>query len=154
MLNVTREMKGTTLVLRLKGSIDESTPLEQAFGAPAPVIEVNCREITSINSSGVKAWIRYFQAAAKGGSRFSFHECSQSIVDQINFIMNFTCGGKVESIFLPFCCESCNTPALALFKCDDLRAAQLQVTPPACVKCGAATSFDEIPEEYLGFLTR
>lgn len=154
MVNVVKEQKGNALVVRLTGSIEETVNFDQLIGPPPAELWVNCKEVPRINSVGVKGWIKYFQAATAKGTKLKLMECSTSIVEQINLISNFTCGGTVESIFVPFSCTGCKTELVGLFKCDDLKRLQLKLPELKCSKCGGKAVFDDIPEEYFGFLMR
>jgi hypothetical protein len=115
-------------------------------------MDVVTKEVPRINSVGVKAWIKYFQSVSAKGVQLRFLECSTAIVEQINLISNFACGGSIESIYVPFCCTSCNTELLGLFRTEDLKKIQFQLPDLKCSKCGGVASFDDIPEEYFGFL--
>jgi hypothetical protein len=136
------------------GSIEESVNFDQLLGPPQPEMEINCKEIPRINSVGVKGWIKYFQSCQAKGSKLRFVECSTAIVEQINLISNFICGGVVESIFVPFSCTGCKGELVGLFKTADLKKLQLKLPDLKCTKCGNKAVFDDIPEEYFGFLTR
>jgi hypothetical protein len=153
-VNVSKEQKGATLVVRLSGSIEENVNFDQLLGPPSAEIHVVCKEVTRINSVGVKAWIRYFQAAQAKGSKLRFQECSTAIVEQINLISNFTAGGLVESIYVPFSCLGCKSELVGLFKTEDLKKMKFQLPELKCTKCGGKATFDDIPEEYFGFLMR
>jgi anti-anti-sigma regulatory factor/endogenous inhibitor of DNA gyrase (YacG/DUF329 family) len=154
LLNITKEQKGPTLLVRLSGSIEESVNFDQLIGPPPPQLTVNCKEIPRINSVGVKAWIKYFQGAQTKGTQLTLVECSTAIVEQINLISNFVCGGKVESVYVPFACEKCKSELVGLFKTEDLKRMQLKLPEVKCTKCGGKAVFDDIPEEYFGFLSR
>jgi hypothetical protein len=154
LLNVIKEQKGPVLIVRLSGSIEESVNFDEVLGPPPAEMDINCKEIPRINSIGVKAWIRYFQGAQAKGTRIRFLECSTAIVEQINLISNFTCGGEVESIYVPFSCTQCKTELVGLFKTEDLKKLDLELPELKCSKCGGKAIFDDIPDEYLGFLTR
>lgn len=154
MLNVTKEQNAGVLTVRLTGSIEENVNFEQLIGTPPAELVVNCKEVPRINSVGVKAWIKYFQNCQAKGTKIRFVECSIPIVEQINLISNFTCGGTVESIFVPFACVGCKSELVGLFKVADLRRIQLKLPELKCSKCGNKAVFDDIPEEYFGFLDR
>jgi anti-anti-sigma regulatory factor/DNA-directed RNA polymerase subunit RPC12/RpoP len=154
LVNVVKEQKGSALVVRLTGSIEESVNFDQLIGPPPGELWVNCKEIPRINSVGVKAWIKYFQSCQAKGTKLKFFECSTAIVEQINLISNFTCGGAVESIFVPFSCTGCKSELVGLFKCEDLKKIQMKLPDLKCSKCGGKAVFDDIPEEYFGFLMR
>ena len=154
MLNVVKEQKGGTLVVFLTGSIEENVDLEKVIGPPSPQMQISCKGVTRINSIGVKAWIKYFQIAHQQGTQLMFYECSTAIVEQINLIFNFICGGTVDSIFVPFTCTNCKSELVGLFKCEAIKKAHFQIPPLKCSKCGGHAVFDDIPEEYFGFLSR
>jgi anti-anti-sigma regulatory factor/DNA-directed RNA polymerase subunit RPC12/RpoP len=153
-LNVVKEQKGSALLVRLSGSVEESVNFDQLIGPPPPELIVSSKEIPRINSVGVKAWIKYFQSAQAKGTKLTFIECSTAIAEQINLISNFTCGGTVESIYVPFACTSCKSELVGLFKTADLKKLNLKLPELKCTKCGGKAVFDDIPEEYLGFLAR
>jgi hypothetical protein len=153
-VNVTKEQKGNLLSVRLMGSIEESVNFDQLLGPPPPEMEVNCKEIPRINSVGVKAWIKYFQACQAKGTKLRFKECSIAIVEQINLISNFTCGGTVVSLFVPFSCSTCKSELVGLFKSEDLKKMGLNIPDLKCTKCNGKAIFDDIPEEFFSFLSR
>lgn len=149
MINVVKEQKGNSLIVRFSGSIEENVNFDQLVGpAPAELV-VNCKGITRINSVGVKSWIKYFQSVKN--TRFVFQECSTAIVEQMNLISNFTCGGTVESIFVPFSCGNCKSELVGLFRVDALKKINFQIPDLKCSKCGNMAKFDDIPEEYFNF---
>ena len=154
MLNVVKEQKGNALVVRMTGKIEENVNFDQLVGAPPAELIVNTKGVTRINSVGVKAWIKYFQTAATKGTKLVFAECSTAIVEQINLISNFTCGGTVESIYVPFSCEPCKKEMVALFKTDALKAAAFQFPEMKCDKGACQAVFDDIPDEYFHFLMK
>ena len=154
MVNVVKEQKGTALAVKISGSIEENVNFDQLVGPPVAEMHINCKEITRINSVGVKAWIKYFQGVQAKGSKLRFVECSTAIVEQVNLISNFTCGGVVESVYVPFACVGCKSELVGLFKTDDLRRRNLQLPELKCSKCGGKAVFDDIPEEYFAFLSR
>jgi hypothetical protein len=154
LVNVTKEQKGPALVVRLSGSIEENVSFDQLIGPPPAELHLVCKEITRINSVGVKAWIKYFSTAQAKGTKLRFQECSTAIVEQINLISNFTAGGVVESIFVPFSCGGCKSELVGLFKCEDLKKLNFKLPELKCSKCAGKAIFDDIPEEYFAFLMR
>ena len=154
MINVIKEQKGTVLAVRLVGSIDENVVFDKLIGTPPAALDVNCKEISRINSVGVKAWIKFFQSCQAKGTKLKFLECSTPIVEQINLISNFVCNGIVESVYVPFSCKKCHTELVGLFKAEDLKKMKLKLPFLKCNKCGGEAEFDDVPEEYFGFLSR
>lgn len=155
MFHVAKEGRGDTLLVKFTGNIEENVDFSAHIGnITLPKLDLVLKEIPRINSVGVKAWIKYFQSVTSKGTQVRFIECSTAIVEQINLVSNFTCGAKVESIYVPFCCQNCSTELLGLFRTDDLRRIGYKIPDMKCAKCGGPASFDDIPEEYFGFLDR
>ena len=153
MLNVVKEKKGNALLLILTGSIEESVDFAKLFGDVAgPEVVVNSKGVARINSVGVKSWIKYFQTLAQKGIKLRWIECSTAIVEQLNLISNFSCGGVVESIFVPFSCTKCRSELVGLFGTDALKKSNFNLPELKCSKCGGKAEFDDIPEEYFNFL--
>lgn len=140
-------------IIHLTGVIDETVDFEKLLGAPsAAEMVVNCSGISRMNSVGVKAWVTYFEKAQRKGAKLVLQECSPIIVEQLNAIMNFACGGKIESVQLGFTCSSCSHAFTALAKIDVLKANGTEIEDRKCPKCGGDASFDDFPEEYFRFL--
>lgn len=154
MIKVAKEVNGNILTLRLSGSIEETVNLDEMVGTTPPEVRVDCKEVTRINSVGVKGWIKYFQGLQAKNVKLTFFQCSTAIVEQINLISNFVCGGTVESIYVPFACTNCKAELIALFRTTDLNPDAIQLPELKCTKCSNKAVFDDIEEEYFAFLSR
>jgi hypothetical protein len=154
MITVTREQKSGLTSIRISGTIDEQVDLQTEIGALPARVNIICRDVTGLNSSGVKSWIEFFGKAAAARIQFTFSECPPSIVEQLNYISNFGCGGKVISVSVPFTCSQCRNEARGTVKTEDLKSVAYQLPPVKCPQCGAPSSFEDSPEEYFGFLIR
>jgi hypothetical protein len=155
MLTANLGKKGNALIVQLTGDVDDAANLEGVIGGiPKPPMElhVNCAQINRINSVGVKGWIKYFRAAEANGVPVYFYDCSPAIVQQMNLVFNFLCGGKVLSLRANFACESCGATSLYTLKVPDLLQSSFNVPDQKCVKCGKAASFDDLPKMYFKFL--
>lgn len=154
MIKVTKENKGNVILLKLSGTIDESVNFDQQIGPLNGEVHIHTKEIVRINSVGVKNWIKYFQILKSRGVDLHFIECSTSIVEQINLITNFTANSSIDSIYVPFACENCNTELIALFRTTDLDRNDFKLPSLKCSKCSGNALFDDIEEEYFAFLER
>lgn len=154
MLKIEKQQQDGVVTLRLSGEIDETVDFKSAVGPAIGQLRVLTREISRINSAGIRQWILYFEGLRQAGVNFWFEECSPAVVDQINFISNFNAGGEVRSIYLPFTCELCHAELMALIQCKDLVTNHLHTPTLPCAKCPGKAHFDEIHDEYLGFLKR
>ena len=158
MLKVNQARKDNILSLRLEGTIDEDDDFTQVFGPQSPAlpgeIHVHCKDVSRINSSGVRSWIAYFQEFANRQVKLKFSECSPAITEQLSLIKNFNCGGLVESVYAPYACSKCHRQFVTLFKVDDLKGSWKNLPQATCPSCGGKAEFDDIPAEYFGFLAR
>lgn len=152
MLNVIKEQDGETLIVRLTGSINEWSDFDQLIGRPPAHLHVYCRNVPRINSEGIKSWVVFFEEAVRRGTELKFFECSTAIVEQLNLISNFSSGGEVVSIFIPFVCQDCKTEHVGLFETKNLRKKKFRLPKLKCPKCGGVVVFDDIQEEYFFFI--
>lgn len=152
MLTVTKQQSKAGLQIELSGAIEENVNFEQLIGAFQGSLIVNCKGVTRINSVGVKTWIRYFQNLKMQQKSFKFIEVSYPLIEQLNMISNFSCGGEVESILLPFSCIKCQTEFVAAAKTSELKQNGLKIPNVKCEKEQCAAQFDDDPDEYLYFL--
>lgn len=152
MITINKQQTPDGLVVELAGAIEENVHLEQMIGPVKGNLVVNCGAVTRINSVGVKTWMKYFQGLKAQGVQFKFVECSYPIIEQLNMISNFSCGGEVESILLPYSCIKCQNEFVATCLTSDLKASGLQVPEARCDRTDCAAQFDDDPEEYFYFL--
>lgn len=139
-------------MVELSGTIEENVSFEQLIGPFTGELIVKCRGITRINSVGVKTWMRYFQNLKMQGKGFKFIEVPQPVIEQLNMISNFACGGEVVSVLLPFSCMKCQNEFVANMPTQELRAAGRNVPAVKCEKTECGARFDDDPVEYLYFL--
>lgn len=149
MLDVTRKLSGDVLAVKIRGTIEENVDFSALFGPLPKNLEVNCRDITRINSIGIKAWLLYFQGCVNRGVRVCFLECSVAIIDQINHIHGFTCGAEIRSLTLPFFCNSCKIPILTISEVNELLNNNFALPEVSCDKCHQRAVFDDQPEEFF-----
>ena len=152
MLSVNKQETENGLLVELTGAIEESVNFDQLIGPFTGDLTVKCRGITRINSVGVKTWMRYFQALKLQGKTFRFIECPHPIIEQLNMISNFACGGEVVSILLPYSCMKCQNEFVANCKTADIKATRRQVPVVKCERVDCAAVFDDDPDEYFYFL--
>ena len=155
MLKIDTKIQGSAIVVRLSGDIGEGVDFQTSIGEGHSEILVYCKDVARINSVGVKAWIRYFSGITIRGAKLKFFECSHAIMEQINLVMNFNCGGSVESICLPYFCPKCHSTNNVLVLVETLRKDAANLPEPPCLVCKEAKmEFDDIPSEYFTFLNR
>ncbi len=150
------EKNGDALLAQIIGSVDETGAIFDALlkSLPAKTLRVSCKRIERFNSTGIRAWIRAFKDIVAKGTELVFEECPPAMVEQFNVISNFTAGGRVESVYLPYCCESCHATLVQLAPLAKLLQIYKNLPELACPKCGGKAVFDEFPEDYFAFIER
>ena len=154
MLTGTREQKGAALLVRLKGPVDERANFEQVFGEVPLEVQVSCKEVTRINTAGMRAWIKFFHGLQARGIKILLREVAFPIVEQINQTPDFAAGCAIESVLTHFVCPACKSELVGVFRIEDLRKNKLQMPEVKCSKCGGKAIFDDLPEECFAFLLR
>lgn len=146
-MSVTWEKDGDVLVLT--GRITEDAPLEKLEEEleGSEIHTVDAAGISRINSAGTKRWLAF---VAKVGKRLRFKRCSPAFVEQLNMVANFTGGGEVISVLLPYVCPACDHEEERLLVLEDgMNIADLL----PCPACGDEMEFDALREQYLRFAT-
>lgn len=138
-------------VVNLEGVIDENFDFQKVLGGiSGKTLFINCEKVKKINSIGVKAWISFFQDFNKV-NEVTYQNMSIVLVEQLNSVMNFACGAKIESIMAPFMCPDCGHESSSQLTVDFLRRSTT-IADAKCPNCGSLAEFDDMPEEYFSFL--
>ncbi len=150
-LSVTTSAVENGCLLRLAGTIDESTDAQSLLPTGADVVIYDLDGVRRITSYGVLQWVKALKDLR--ARYYAFMRCRPSIVRQFNMVAGFGKHGEVLSIYLPYFCEACDQEFETLL---DLRAdfAVVQnAAPPetSCPTCGATAEFDDVPRSYLAF---
>ena len=152
MLQIRKDEKSSPVKITLSGVIDETTNFEQALGKLPPAIQLNCREVSRINSVGIKLWREFFDRYRKGGGKAKFQELSPALVTTINYIADFIQRQEIETLCAPYHCQKCDTITLAVLKADEAKAKIQTASSQKCSKCGGTAELDEVADEYFSFL--
>ena len=145
-------MRPQGLLVTLTGTFEESANLENEIGPVSGTIAINTRGITRINSVGVKAWITYFKKLKTDGVVFKFEECSPSIIEQMNLISTFLCGGEVVSVLIPYSCTKCVSDFVVSCTIQKLKELNAEAPAVKCEKPDCRAVFDDENEEYFYFM--
>lgn len=142
-------------IITFNGHINEDA--EVALAGLKDHISRNCifnlKEIKSINSCGVRAWINFIREADKN-KEIIFEECPPEVVSQINMIPNFKGNSKIRSVYSSYICENCDYQKLELFaEGKNLPASSNEKLPKVnCPKCNEEMEMEELEEEFFGWL--
>ena len=153
-----------TIHLTMRGAIDEHAVMTKvtkyivSFGTDIATIEMDLGGIDYLNSSGVRNWVEFLESLEKR-RKLDFLHVSEIFLERANDHLEMLgpAGTPVRMVDAPYFCESCQHRQVQRLRSEDVRRPEGQEpVPPAfdCEKCGKMLSFDEIPEDYFGFLSR
>lgn len=152
MLRILKNVDAGALTVQLAGNFDDQANLDNSIGSVTGSLKVRCREVTRINSIGIKHWRTYFGNLRKANVRLSFEEISSPLVEQMNFLADFIRPDEIGSVCATYYCSGCRNEDLKIYTVQELRKLDLANLVQPCPNCGAQASFDEIPEVYFAFL--
>lgn len=155
-IQVIRNSAGITL--KLDGVLDETAELPAFDMTYCGRMLIDLEKLTMINSLGCRKWIHWLRAYPKG-IQISLVNCSSVIVNQINILVGFVPPGvAVESIYVPYFCESCGKDEHVLLSVVDAKTTGWSVDQVAdekeCTHCKAKAELDVLKSRYFQFLTK
>ena len=148
------EKAGTTFKVKVIGIIDEDVDFNSQSLAGATAVELNLESIKSINSCGIREWIKWIGTA--GGASVSYSLCPKIIVDQINMVQGFLpAAGKVQSFYVPYYNDESGSEKNVLFTYGK-EFKENSVQPPADVKdeSGKPMEMDVVEAKYFKFIKK
>ena len=148
------EKNGGAFKVTMNGVIDEDADFNPHSLAGATSVDMNLQNVKSINSCGIREWIKWIGSA--GNAKVQYHECPKIIVDQINMVQGFLpAGGKVTSFFVPFYNEDSGTEKNVLFTYGkEYGDAGLTATPQIKDDAGNEMEMDVVEAKYFKFLKK
>lgn len=157
MLKVVKAVTDGALKASLQGIVDESVDLAKLVGIDFTSLELNCREVTRINSLGVREWRTYFHRLRCDAVSIRFVELSPVLVTSLCVVSHMVEPAEIHSICAPFQCTSCSKTSLVVFGIEQLKAldpVRRDLAPVPCQECGKPASFDDYADEYFSFLEK
>lgn len=138
--------------ITVAGVIDEDADFNPHQLVGAPAISVELQNVKSINSCGIREWIKWVGTA--GNVPVEFNQCPKIIVDQINMVQGFLpATGKVKSFYVPFYNDDSGEEKNVLFKYGSEFSDQgLGVVPPVKDSAGNDMEMDVVEAKYFKFL--
>jgi hypothetical protein len=148
------EKAGSAFKVNVAGTIDEDVDFN-AFGlAGAEQIELNLGQVKSINSCGIREWIKWIGSA--GSAKVTYSECPKVIVDQINMVQGFLpASGKVASFYVPYYNDDSGAEKNVLFTMGKEYTDSGLGTPPQIKDDqGNEMEMDVVEAKYFKFLKK
>jgi hypothetical protein len=153
-LDVKMDKAGGKLNVKMMGTIDEDVDFSTFPLAGNQQIEIEMSGLKSINSCGIREWIKWMGDA--GGAQITFSHCPKVIVDQINMVDGFLpATGKVTSFYVPYYNDDSGSEKNVLFQYGK-EFTDSSVQAPASVKDdeGNEMEMDVIESKYFKFIKK
>lgn len=148
------ELKGG--IHHLSGRLDEFLDLAalEKLGRP---VKFNIRDITSINSNGIRKFLTFI---VKDPTReMEFHECTPEFIANVNIIPQILGqppnARRIKSLFVPLTCESCDKSENHLVTFDEIMPTPhgtWDIAPVSCKACKKLMALEVEPSEYFLFM--
>ena len=134
-LSWNHDKQGDMSRVAFKGSIDEYSghPLLKLADELLPHALLNLRDISMVNSSGIKNLL-IFVRAAKARSQLTFEECSPILARQLAMVPALREGVTIDSLLLTFMCNDCSDSELDILVQTKDRETEPSALCPECAK--------------------
>lgn len=148
------EKNGNDWKIRMSGTVDEDVDFGQYSLTGAGSIELFLGEVKSINSCGIREWIKWIGTA--DGVPISYNECPKIIVDQINMVQGFLpAQGRVNSFYVPYYNEESGSEKNVLFKLGSEFTETGEIKAPMVKDDeGHEMEMDVVEAKYFKFLKK
>ena len=146
------EIKLTDNYILLSGTIDE-TFFEITNSIPSSgEVNVNLKNLQSINSTGIREWIKLMQKMK--AAKIHLFECPKAFIDQANMVKGFIpTNAKVMSFYVPYFNEKTETEKNVLFVLNEhYSAGQLHPLKKVVDDAGEEMEIDIVEAKYFKFI--
>jgi anti-anti-sigma regulatory factor len=152
MITVRKDDKSTPPSISVAGVVDETVAFDEVFANLGLNLLLNCKDVTRINSVGIKLWRDFFQKFRQQGGTVQFLELSPPLVSTLNYLKDFVFKQEVVSFGVTFYCGNCNKSTIKVYTPETAKELLRGVDKIPCESCACSAELDEVAEEYLGFL--
>ena len=134
--------------LVLTGVINEDVDFS-LFKVPENLpIDIMCKEITRINSVGVKKWRTFFGGLRQKGVKLQFIDCPWILIEQCTYVDGVIEQAEISSFLLPYFCGQCNSEQVVLKQ----KMSSKNGIEALCPTCKVQMELEILPEEIPTFL--
>lgn len=134
---------------------DADVALEDLQPKLSAQIIFNFKQVSQINSCGVRAWINFLRSVEKD-RKIVFEECTPEIIGQINMIPNFRGKAHIRSVYAGYVCPECEYQQWKLFEEGRNLPAYKNLDLPAvpCPNCGCKEmEMEELEDEFFQWMS-
>lgn len=140
----------------LSGKLDEHTDFT-ALGKATSSLKINLRDITSINSNGIRKFLAF--VLDRSSLDMELHECTTEFISNVNVIPQLLgqppMPQRIKSLYMPLSCEDCDRSENFLITLNDIKASSdgtWAMRPVGCKSCKNPMTFDVEPADYFIFM--
>ena len=136
----------------LSGRLDETFHLVADTIPSFGEVSFNLKEMTSVNSSGVRQWILLMRKMK--AAQIYLYECPKVIVDQANMVKDFIPpNAKIISFYVPYYNEKNGTEKSVLFKLNqEYTTEKLLPLKKVIDEKGDEMEIDVVESKYFKFI--
>lgn len=145
-------LKDGHLIVDIQGHIDENF-LQAVQTVPESKSYIfNLKNLTSINSSGIREWIKYAQKIKN--AQVILVECPKPFIDQASMVEGFLPSSfRVASFYVPYYCEDTDEEKLVLYQFGKDYSKEANNIPNEIKdENGNTFEIDVVPVKYFKFL--
>jgi hypothetical protein len=134
------------------GSVDENFNLFTKEIPKTGKLEFSLQALKSINSTGIREWIKLMQSIQ--GAQLSFSNCPKIFIDQVNMVSGFIpTNSKIISFYVPYYNEDADKEYLALYKLgEDFTSNSVRVQDQYKDESGTVFDLDVVKLKYFKFI--
>lgn len=141
---------GNNTQVTLFGIIDEDTDFSALLKLKNSPVVFNFKNITSINSCGIRTWVNFIKEFSTAVVEFT--ECPPLVVRQMNMVPSFLGKAIVNSVFVPYICDSCDHEQSKLVSVADFKKGVPVPETIQCEKCNSdEMEIDGNVKQYFAF---
>ena len=151
-VEVKTTVEGKTLKVSFNGAIDETFSQVSGQIPKAETVEFNLHGLKSINSTGIREWIKYTQTLA--GSTITFVNCPKVFIDQVNMVQGFAPdNSKILSFYVPYFNETNETEKnVLLVHGEHYGDGKIKSLPKVVDDKGVEMELDVVEAKYFKFI--
>ena len=143
----------TVAEFHLLGAINETFKFPRPDMATVKTMRLDLSGVSYANSTGLRHWLKWLDTMAEKGIKIVYVRCPPFIIEQINTLEKLLPDDAViESLFVPYYCESCDFEQDVLYPREQWIF--LQQTPQKCRKCQKAMELSIQEKMYFAFNRR
>lgn len=149
---ITINNAGGKAQVTITGSIDENFNMFTKDIPKTGEIEISLQSLKSINSTGIREWIKLMQTIS--GAKISFSYCPKIFIDQVNMVSGFIpASSKVNSFYVPYYNEDLDKECLVLYKSgENFTDKTVQVQENYKDDKGNSYELDVVKSKYFKFI--